>query len=104
MDVLFQPFLNVHGSRASQARSGDGLLVAGINHVAGSENARNGRHGVFLVNDVPVFVGVDLATEEIGDGRMADGDEGAGCFNGFRAPVLCAVSYTHLTLPTILLV
>ena len=89
MDVLFQPFLDVDGGRASQARSGDGLLVAGIDHIASSENTRNGCHGVFLVNDVSVFVGLDLATEEIGDGRMADGDEGSGCFNGFRAPVLC---------------
>ena len=89
MDVLFQPFLNVHGRRASQARSGDGLFVARVNHIASSEDTRNGRHGVFLVNDVTVFVGVDLATEEIGNWRMANGDESSRCFNGFRAPVLC---------------
>ena len=43
---------------------------------------------MFFVNQVPVFIGLDLSAEEIGDGRVTDGNEGARCFNRLCGAVL----------------
>lgn len=88
MNVLFKPLFDIDGGRAAHTGGGDGLLVARVNDIAGGEHTGNRGHGVFLVNDVAVLIGFNLVSEEIGDGRMPDGDESTGGFDGFRASVL----------------
>ena len=89
MDVFFEPLFHVHGGRATHSSRRDGLLVSGVNHVACGENAGNGGHRVFFVNDVAVLIGFHLVAEEVGDGGVPDGDERPRGFNGFRASILC---------------
>ena len=88
VNVLFKPLLDVDSGGAPHACCRDGLLVAGVDDISSSEDARDRGHRVFFVNQVPVFVGFDLPAEEIGDGRVTDGDEGARCFNRLCGAVL----------------
>ena len=88
MDVLFQPLFNIDRRRTSHPGSGDGLLVARVDDIACRKDTGHRGHGVFLVDQVPVPVGVHLATEEVGDGSVANRNERARRFDGFGAPVL----------------
>src|SRR5262249_52322298 len=79
MPLLRQPALDVDGGHAASAGGSDGLAVVVVGHVAGREYALNARVRPLrpLPDGVALRIGLDLAGEEVGIGRVADGDEHA---------------------------
>ena len=75
--VLFQKLFGVHGGHATGARSGDGLAITMILHVAGDENTGDAGLAAVGGEQVAVGIGGKLAAKGGGVGIVADGDEHA---------------------------
>ena len=64
MNVFFKPLFGIHRRLAAHSCCCNGLLVTGIDNVSSGEHAIDRCHGVTLVNDVAVVIGIDLTTKE----------------------------------------
>ena len=80
-----QEAFGVNGRGAAHAGGGDGLAIDVVRAIAGDEDTPHIGHGAAFPKDKAVGVHFDLAFEDAGIGRMADGDEHAGAGqNAFR--------------------
>src|SRR5947209_20335510 len=77
--LLSQPALGVEGGHAAGPCGGDRLAVVTVGHVAGGEDAFHAgvRPGRLRPDDVALAAPLELALEEVGVARVADGQEGA---------------------------
>src|SRR5689334_1574137 len=74
-----QVVLGVQGRSTAAAGGGDRLAVGVVHQVAAGEDAGQvGPGAPALGEDVALVVQVDLATEQLGAGVVADGDEQPG--------------------------
>ncbi|MPM35580.1 hypothetical protein SDC9_82173 [bioreactor metagenome] len=94
--LLFQETLGVEGCHAARSCAGDGLAVDVVLHVAGGEHAVHAGLGgkafqAALGDDVAGLVHFQVALEDFGVGRVADGDEAALQGDVFYLAVLCAL-------------
>lgn len=73
--VHFQKLLDLEGSHAAAAGSGDGLAIAAVLYIATGIDAVNA--GVYIVVgfEVAVGIGVELAGEHLGVGLVSDSEE-----------------------------
>src|ERR1700688_3690881 len=62
--VLFQELFGVQGGHAAGAGGGDRLAIAVVLHIAGDENAWNGRLATIQGNKVAVGIHFEFATED----------------------------------------
>jgi len=96
--VLFQELFCVHGGHATGARSGDGLAITMILHVAGDENTGDAGLAAVGGEQIAIGVGWKLAAKGDGIGIVADGDEHAVNFEFARfAGFGVAEAYTFHT-------
>src|SRR5450755_1653977 len=79
---LLEETLGVEGGHAAGAGAGDRLPVDVILDVAGGKDAGHAGHGREAVEAAPAqdvaVAHFELAPEDVGVGRMSDGDEAAG--------------------------
>src|SRR5260370_14824132 len=73
--VLFQELFGVQGSHAAGAGSSDRLAIAVVLHIAGDENAGDGRLAAIQGDEVAVGIHFELATEDNSVGVVADRDK-----------------------------
>src|SRR5688500_16675517 len=79
LPLLDEPALGLDGGHAAGAGRGDGLPVVAVLHIAAGEDALDvGARGARLRLEVAGLVRLQDALEELGVGRVADGDEEAG--------------------------
>src|SRR2546426_6847629 len=87
--LLRQPAFGVEGGHAAGAGGGDRLLVVTVGDVAGGEYSLHARVRSLglLPKDVTAAIELHLAGEEIGVGRVADGQEHAADLHVFGVAV-----------------
>src|SRR6266852_2038670 len=73
--VLFQELFSVQGGHAAGAGGGDRLAIAMVLHIAGDENAGDGRLAAIQGNKVAVGIHFELAAEDNSVGVVADSDK-----------------------------
>src|SRR5437870_11779996 len=73
----FEPAFEVHGGPTTITGGSDGLTIAMIGDITGSEDAGNVGHGVFDRDDIANFVHIDDALEQLCVGLVTDSEEEA---------------------------
>ena len=75
--VFFEILFCFEGSHAAGSRSGYGLTVAAVLHVAAGEDAGDAGEDVVMGFDIAVLIEVELAGENSSVGDVADAEEEA---------------------------